>query len=137
MDRLLLDAHTVIWWDSGSKLLGANAMKAIQNATAVFVSAASEWELAIKAGLGKVSLQRSILQATLEAGFEPLAISFQHAQAVRGLRQIHKDPYFECAGGGLRAACHIFSACSGGSRLETDSQIPAIACWLQWREWRG
>jgi PIN domain nuclease of toxin-antitoxin system len=55
-------------------------------ATAVFVSAASEWELAIKAGLGKVSLQRSILQAALEAGFEPLGISFQHAQAVRGLR---------------------------------------------------
>ena len=92
MDRLLLDAQTVIWWDSGSKLLGANAMKAIQNATAVFVSAASEWELAIKAGLRKVSLQRSILQATLEAGFEPLAI-FQHAQAVRGLRQIHEDPF--------------------------------------------
>ena len=50
-------------------------------------------ELAIKAGFGKVSLQRSILQATLEAGFEPLAMSFQHAQAVRGLRQIHKDPF--------------------------------------------
>ena len=43
--------------------------------------------------IGEVSLQRSILQATLEAGFEPLAMSFQHAQAVRGLRQIHKDPF--------------------------------------------
>ena len=88
-----MDTHTVIWWDSGSKSLGVSARKAIQNAPAVFVSAASEWELAIKAGLGKVTLRRSILQATLDAGFEPLAISFRHAQAVRSLIPIHKDPF--------------------------------------------
>jgi PIN domain nuclease of toxin-antitoxin system len=93
VDRLLLDTHTVIWWDNGSKLLGVSARKAIQNAPAVFVSAASEWELAIKAGLGKVKLQRSILQATLDAGFEPLPVSFQHAQTVRHLNPIHRDPF--------------------------------------------
>jgi PIN domain nuclease of toxin-antitoxin system len=93
VDRLLLDAHTVIWWDSGSKLLGSSAVRAIQNAAAVFVSASSEWELAIKAGLGKVLLRRSILQATLESGFEPLPVSFQHAQAVRHLKPVHRDPF--------------------------------------------
>ena len=93
MSRLLLDAHAVIWWDSGSPALGENATKAIRNASAVYVSAASEWELAIKAALGKVELRRSLLEAALDAGFEPLAISFQHAQTVRTLKPIHKDPF--------------------------------------------
>lgn len=93
MSRLLLDAHAVVWWDNGSPVLGENAKKAIRNANSVFVSAVSEWELAIKAGLGKVALQRSILEAVVDAGFEPLAISFEHAQAVRRLRPIHKDPF--------------------------------------------
>lgn len=93
MSRLLLDAHTLIWWDSASRSLGANARKAIQNADAVLVSAASEWELAIKAGIGKVRLRRSILEAATDAGFEPLPVSFHHAQAVRTLKPIHKDPF--------------------------------------------
>jgi PIN domain nuclease of toxin-antitoxin system len=49
----------------------------------------SEWELAIKAALGKVTLRRSLFEAALDAGFEPLAITFQHAQTVRSLKPIH------------------------------------------------
>ena len=57
------------------------------------MSAASEWELAIKAALGKIVLKRSLLDAVLDAGFAPIAISFEHAQSVRNLRAIHKDPF--------------------------------------------
>ena len=93
MSRLLLDTHTIVWWDNGSPALGENATKAIRNANAVYVSAVSEWELAIKAALGKIALRRSILEAVLDAGFEPLAISFEHAQTVQRLKPIHKDPF--------------------------------------------
>jgi PIN domain nuclease of toxin-antitoxin system len=93
VNRLLLDAHTILWWDTGSRELGENAANAIRNASYVCVSAASEWELAIKAGIGKVTLRRSILDAVLDAGFEPLPVTFQHAQAVRTLKPIHKDPF--------------------------------------------
>lgn len=93
MNRLLLDAHTMIWWDTGSSELGASAKKTIQNAGMVCVSAASEWELSIKAALGKVELRRSMLEAALDAGFEPLTITFQHAQTVRTLKPIHRDPF--------------------------------------------
>jgi PIN domain nuclease of toxin-antitoxin system len=65
----------------------------IQDAEAVYVSAASEWELSIKAALNKLILRRSILEATMAAGFESLPISFQHAQTVRQLKPIHKDPF--------------------------------------------
>ncbi len=93
MNRLLLDAHTILWWDTGSKELGENAERTIRNAGYVCVSAASEWELAIKAAIGKVALKRSILDAARDAGFEPLPITFQHAQAVRSLKPIHRDPF--------------------------------------------
>ena len=93
MNRLVLDAHTLLWWDTGSRELGENAKKVIRDAAYVCVSAASEWELAIKAGLGKITLRRSLFEAALDAGFEPLPITFQHAQAVRSLKPIHRDPF--------------------------------------------
>lgn len=57
------------------------------------MSAVSEWELAIKAGLAKLSLRRMLLDATVEAGFEPLPITFQHVQTVRTLPAVHRDPF--------------------------------------------
>jgi PIN domain nuclease of toxin-antitoxin system len=93
VSRLLLDAHTVVWWDSDSPALGDKARSAIQGASSVYVSAASEWELAIKAALGKVTLRRTLLEAARDAGFEPLAITFEHVQAVRRLKPVHKDPF--------------------------------------------
>lgn len=93
MNRLLLDSNTIVWWDDGSAELGAAARKRIQEAEAVYVSAASEWELSIKAALSRIVPRRSILEATMAAGFEALPISFQHAQVVRELKPIHKDPF--------------------------------------------
>jgi PIN domain nuclease of toxin-antitoxin system len=77
----------------GSPELGEIARRAIRDASQVCVSAATEWELVIKAALGKVTLHRSILEATLDAGFEPLPVTFQHAQSVRLLKPIHRDPF--------------------------------------------
>ena len=93
MTRLLLDAQALVWWDIASPELGREATRAIRLANAVYVSAVSEWELAIKAALGKVVLRRSILDATLEAGFEPLPITFHHAHAVGSLEPLHRDPF--------------------------------------------
>ena len=93
MSRLLLDTQAALWWDAASPSLGAQARAAIQDAEAVFVSAASEWELAIKAALGRIELRRSMLDAATDAGFEPLTVSFRHAQAVRGLKPLHRDPF--------------------------------------------
>ena len=50
--RLLLDTHIFLWAVMGSTSLKAQARRTIENAEAVFVSAASIWEIAIKARLG-------------------------------------------------------------------------------------
>lgn len=60
------------------------------------VSAASLWEVAIKAGLGREDFQvdAAILRrGLLEHGYAELPISGAHATAVAGLPNIHKDPF--------------------------------------------
>jgi len=55
--RLLLDTHTLLWWVEDAPQLSLDARQAIANDQAVcFVSAASAWEMSIKAGLGKLRL---------------------------------------------------------------------------------
>jgi PIN domain nuclease of toxin-antitoxin system len=91
--RLLLDSHVVLWWDTASPALGQDAANAIRTAGVAYVSAASEWELAIKAALGKVKLRRTLLDATADAGFEPMPITFHHVQAVHRSPAVHRDPF--------------------------------------------
>jgi PIN domain nuclease of toxin-antitoxin system len=93
MTSLLLDTEAVIWWDANDPRLGGNARAAIQNAREVFVSAASAWEIVIKAALGKLQTTRLPAAVVAEGGFRELAISFDHAEAVRALPLHHTDPF--------------------------------------------
>ncbi|MPY88415.1 MAG: PIN domain-containing protein [Luteitalea sp.] len=93
MKRLLLDTEAFIWWDANDPRLGGNARAAMQNAAEVYVSAASAWEIAIKAALGKLRSVRRPAQAVIESGFSELPVSFEHADAVRELPPHHRDPF--------------------------------------------
>ena len=90
--RLLLDTHALIWWDEGTGLRKA-AEKAIKDADQVFVSAASAWEIAIKASLGRIDPQRTVAAAIEENGFEELPVMVRHAAAVAALPWHHRDPF--------------------------------------------
>lgn len=89
--NLLLDTHTFLWWDEGK--LPQAVVRRIQRAGDVYVSAASAWEMAIKAGLGKLVMKSSLAPAVADYGFEPLAVSLEHADAVRSLPRHHRDPF--------------------------------------------
>ena len=93
MAALLLDTEAFIWWDDNDPRLGDNARLAIQNASEVYVSAASAWEISIKASLGKLRTSRRPLVAVEEAGFHPLPVTFEYAEAVRTLPRHHRDPF--------------------------------------------
>jgi PIN domain nuclease of toxin-antitoxin system len=75
---ILLDTEAFIWWDDNDPRLGGNARVAIQNASDVYVSAASAWEIAIKASLGKWRTTRRPMVAV---------------EAVRSLPRHHRDPF--------------------------------------------
>jgi PIN domain nuclease of toxin-antitoxin system len=90
---LLLDTEVLIWWDDDDKRLGKHARTAIQEADDVYVSAASAWEIAIKAALGKLHTSRQPSDAVADASFQMLPVTFAHAEAVRSLPPHHRDPF--------------------------------------------
>jgi PIN domain nuclease of toxin-antitoxin system len=92
--RLLLDTHIFIWAVIGSTSLSAQARRTIEDAEAVFVSAATIWEIAIKARLGKIKADPNALVAAIDqSGFLDLPVSVLHAAGVAQLPALHNDPF--------------------------------------------
>jgi PIN domain nuclease of toxin-antitoxin system len=89
--RLLLDTHTFVWWDNDE--LPAAVRDRIRSADAVWVSAVSAWEIAIKSALGKMTARAALADALDDYGFEALPITVAHADAVRTLPPHHRDPF--------------------------------------------
>lgn len=93
--RVLLDTHAWLWWMTGDQRLGERASTLVRRADGAHFSAASAWEIAIKAGLGKVELPANFdLAQELEQGsFATLPVSVDHAVAIRALPPLHRDPF--------------------------------------------
>jgi PIN domain nuclease of toxin-antitoxin system len=92
-DRLLLDTHVALWWWANDNRLALTAKESIADASLVFVSAASAWEIAIKSALGRVRLPQSFAEGVNQSGFIELPIGFDHAAAVEFLPSHHADPF--------------------------------------------
>jgi PIN domain nuclease of toxin-antitoxin system len=92
--RPLLDTHVFLWAVTGSPLLKAPTRQMLQAASEVHVSAASIWEVAIKARLGKIDADPAELAAAIEpSGFVHLPVSAVHAAGVALLEPHHNDPF--------------------------------------------
>jgi len=93
VSRILLDTHMLLWAFAAPERIPTRARKRI-DVSEVFVSAASIWEVSIKASLGKIQVDAGLLLAEIEpAGFTLLPISGDHAVAVGLLPSIHRDPF--------------------------------------------
>ena len=91
--RILLDTHLLLWALSQPTKLTAAVRKQI-DASEVYASAASIWEISIKSALGKLTANpRDILAGIEPAGFSLLSISGEHAAKVVELPPLHKDPF--------------------------------------------
>jgi PIN domain nuclease of toxin-antitoxin system len=93
--RLLLDTHALLWALGSPDRLPARIAKALRDpSNSVYVSAASAWEIAIKASLGKLTADvDEIVGAIAEVGFDELSITLVHARRVRALPSHHRDPF--------------------------------------------
>ena len=92
--RLLLDTQVYLWYLGDSRKLSRKARVEIAGADEVYVSAASIWEAAIKASIGKLTAEVSDLVAGIRAsGFAELPISALHAARVAALPHHHRDPF--------------------------------------------
>lgn len=95
--RLLLDTQLAFWWQTGGSRLSREARQFVENSTeAVMVSRVSLWELAIKAGIGKLRIDLPLFAEQVSAmGFAWLPIENEHILQAAKLPHFddHKDPF--------------------------------------------
>jgi PIN domain nuclease of toxin-antitoxin system len=92
--KVLLDTHMLVWWLADAKELSAAARAIIAaQENAVFVSAASVWELRIKEAIGKVKLPADFGEVLAAQPFEKLAVTVAHAHEMKELPLHHRDPF--------------------------------------------
>jgi len=91
--RLLLDTHVLLWWLAESPKLPKTIKARIAEAEIVYVSAASVWEMAIKAAIGKLDAPDDLEEQLPQHRLEQLRVSVSHALAVAKLPHHHADPF--------------------------------------------
>ncbi len=96
--RVLLDTYVFLWWITNDRQLSARARAVIEDGTnTLLLSAASAWEIAIKAQIGRLPLHdppaRFVPEQMAANGIEGLAISISHALGVSDLPPLHRDPF--------------------------------------------
>ena len=95
--KLLLDTHALLWWATLNPNLPSKVNKAIASeATEVFVSAATAWEIATKVRIGKLTWlpeAGSVSAYVMSQGFAALPISLQHAERAGSFAVVHRDPF--------------------------------------------
>lgn len=96
--KVLLDTQCWLWWLSDPDRLNREAHRAMADErNALFLSAASSWEIAIKVGLGKLRLPQAadkyVPQRLAEQGTSSLPIEHAHALNVANLPPYHRDPF--------------------------------------------
>ena len=96
--RVLLDTHALLWAIDDTAKLSQAAVTILQDPTSdLLVSAATIWELAIKVGLGKLTLSQPFRTwmnqalTDLDAIVLPITVEFADIQA--SLSRHHRDPF--------------------------------------------
>lgn len=96
--RVLLDTHILLWWLGGeqARIDDATRRTLADPAVGVLFSAASIWEIAIKARLGRESFgvrPTEIVRAAEATGFTELPVRASAAAIVAELPLRHRDPF--------------------------------------------
>ena len=95
--RLLLDTHVLLWAAvEPERLPSVLRAELTDPATMPMASAASLWEVAIKAGLGRPDFRidaRLLRRGLLDNGWVELPVTSAHAVAVADLPTLHRDPF--------------------------------------------
>jgi len=96
--RALLDTHAFLWWITNDPRVSKKVREIISDGeNELFLSVASGWEMAIKAGLGRLqlppNLEHFILEQMALNAIESLPVQMSHALHVYKLPAHHRDPF--------------------------------------------
>lgn len=95
--RYLLDTQVFLWMNAAPDRLGDLTVPIRDVSNELYLSAASSWEIAIKHGLGKITLpdppMEYVPSRMAVTGVQGLEIQHAHALAVTDLPPHHRDPF--------------------------------------------
>src|SRR6266404_3250826 len=96
--RILIDADVVYWAVDSPSKLSAQAIAAVQSpANELLLSVGTIWEMAIKVGLGKLTLSLPFLQwmtqAIADLDLTVLPVTVEYADMQSRLPRHHGDPF--------------------------------------------
>ena len=96
--NVLVDTHVWIWSLADPSRLSAESRSLLSSSrNVVYLSAASAWELAIKAALGKIELpepvETYVPTRMARQGITALPITHTHSLRVSTLPPHHRDPF--------------------------------------------
>lgn len=96
--RALIDTHVFLWWNAGDERLSDRARAFVSDAgNEIVVSAASAWEIALKAARGRLELplpaEQYVPERMSQDGFVALDIQLGHVLSAAGLPPHHADPF--------------------------------------------
>ncbi len=97
--RLLVDAHTLLWWLSADKRLSQAARQAIETADEPLLGAGTLVEIAVKRSIGKLDIDSDWPEQARSDGFGVLAIGWTHVAQLQRLPfpklagRPHRDPF--------------------------------------------
>lgn len=93
--NLLLDTHVLLWLANDPKRLTDETIRLTEEASDLWFSVASIWEVVLKNSLGREDFQivpRRFYEGLLLNGYSELIVNSYHALAVGLLPNIHNDP---------------------------------------------
>ena len=94
---MILDTCALLWLASSSKKLSRSALKRINEASAVYVSAISGFEISLKVGQGKLELSHPteewIKRVAEHHGLTVLPLDLNICIAAAKLPPFHDDPF--------------------------------------------
>jgi PIN domain nuclease of toxin-antitoxin system len=90
----MLDTHVLLWWLADDPRLTPAMREAIADPSrSVVVSAASAWEAAIKAAVGKLRVPDGLRDELVRHGFDELPVTVEDGLAAGALPRHHSDPF--------------------------------------------
>jgi PIN domain nuclease of toxin-antitoxin system len=96
--RAILDTHVFLWWNTDDPKLSTSIREIIADGrNTLYLSAASAWEIAIKAERGRLTLpappQEYVTDRLALHSIQALPITLRHALQVYALPVHHRDPF--------------------------------------------
>ena len=95
--KLLWDTHTYLWFSKASNEISENVKEVLlDDKTENYLSIISIWEITIKSGLGKLTIDgtlNDIWNDIISSGITVIPLSIEHLKLYENLYFHHRDPF--------------------------------------------